>query len=276
MPRFANCIHAGQSFAGAVDGDAVYPLLGVAPMTAGCDYVALDQAARGVAIALSEVRLEAPVLNPGKVICLGLNYLGHVSETKRELPTYPVFFTKFSDSIIGPHDPIEAPPESTQVDYEAEMAVIVGRRGRRISAGNALDHVAGYTIANDVTMRDYQYKSPQWLQGKAWPRSTPLGPWLVTGDEIEHGRALGLRLERNGIELQSSNTELMIFDVPTTIATLSEFVELQPGDVILMGTPDGVGFRREPNVFLEPGDRVRVEIDGIGSMENEVVAENVG
>jgi acylpyruvate hydrolase len=275
MARFANCVRDGESFAGVVDGEQVRPLRGVAPMSAGCEYGALERAERGPSMALSEVRLESPVLAPGKVICLGLNYLGHVTETKRELPTYPVLFTKFPEAIIGPHDPIVAPPESAQVDYEAEMAVVIGRHGRRVRTGDALDYVAGYTIANDVTMRDYQYKSHQWLQGKAWPRSTPLGPWLVTGDEIGDGRSLGLRLELNGVELQASNTELMIFDVATTIATLSEFVELQPGDVILMGTPGGVGFRREPKVFLQPGDTVRVEIDGIGAIENEVVTEDV-
>jgi acylpyruvate hydrolase len=275
MSRFANFVQKGESFAGVVDGDTVRPLQGVGPMTSGCDYGGLEGARRGTAVALSEVRLQAPVLAPGKVICLGLNYLGHVAETNRELPTYPVLFTKFSDAIIGPHDPIVAPPESEQVDYEAELAVVIGRPARRVSATQALDHVAGYTIANDVTMRDYQYKSHQWLQGKTWPQSTPLGPWLVTGDEIDDGRSLGLRLERNGVELQASNTNRMIFDVPTTIATLSEFVELRPGDVILMGTPDGVGFRRDPKVLLRPGDKVRVEIEGIGAIENEVVAEDV-
>jgi acylpyruvate hydrolase len=275
MSRFANFVHEGERFAGLVDGDSVRPLRAVGPMTAGCDYDALAHAAPGPAIALSDVRLQAPVLAPGKVICLGLNYLGHVAETKRELPTYPVLFTKFPDAIVGPHDPIVAPPESEQIDYEAELAVVIGRRARRVSATQALEHVAGFTIANDITMRDYQYKSHQWLQGKTWPRSTPLGPWLVTGGDIDHGRSLDLRLERNGIELQSSNTARMIFDIPTTIATLSEFAELQPGDVILMGTPDGVGFRRDPKVLLRPGDTVRVEIDGIGSIENEVVAEDV-
>jgi acylpyruvate hydrolase len=276
MSRFANFVHDCERFAGVVDGDSVRPLRGVAPMTAGCDFGALESAERGPATALSEVRLLATVLAPGKVICLGLNYRGHVAETKRELPTYPVLFTKFPDAIIGPRDPIVAPPESTQIDYEGELAVVIGRPARRVSAAEALDYVAGYAIANDVTMRDYQYRSHQWLQGKTWPRSTPLGPWLVTGDEIDHGRSLGLRLERNGVELQSSSTDRMIFDVPTTIATLSEFVELRPGDVILTGTPDGVGFRRDPKVLLQPGDTVRVEIEGIGAIENDVVAEDAG
>lgn len=273
--RYANCRSGGSSFVAAVEGDRVRRLAGVEPMTGGTDFAALDDAERGEPIALSEVELLPPVLAPARVICLGLNYGGHVAETKRELPTYPVLFTKFADALIGAHAGIVAPPESQQIDYEAELAVVIGRRARRVSAADALAAVAGCTVANDVTMRDYQDKSHQWLQGKAWPRSTPLGPWLVTGDEIDHGRALDIRLELNGDELQHSNTRHMIFDVATTIATLSEFVDLAPGDMILMGTPDGVGFRRDPQVFLTPGDRVRVEIEGIGSIDNTVVAEEV-
>lgn len=274
--RFANCRIGGEVVVAEVDDRTARPLRGLPAMSAGFDYAALAGAERGVPVAFADVELLAPVLSPGKVICLGLNYRGHVAETKRELPTYPVLFTKFADALVGPYDPILAPPESKQIDYEAELAVIVGRPGRRIAKEGALTVVAGYTVANDVTMRDYQYKSHQWLQGKAWPRSTPLGPWLVTGDEIDHARALRIRLERNGEQLQNSNTERMIFDVPTTISALSEFVSLAPGDVILMGTPDGVGFRREPPVFLRPGDRVRVEIEGIGAIDNPVVAEDVG
>lgn len=275
MTRFANCRSDDRVFAASVEDGVVRPLEGVPPMTAGCDYDSLATARRGDPVPLSAVTLCPPVLAPEKIICLGLNYRGHVSETGREEPDYPVLFTKFADALIGPHDPILAPPESSAIDYEAELAVVIGRFTRRVSLEQALEHVAGYAIANDITMRDYQYRSHQWLQGKAWPRSTPLGPWLTTGDEVDHARALGLRLERNGVRLQSSNTERMIFDVPSTVAMLSEFVNLRPGDVILMGTPEGVGFRRDPKVLLGAGDRVRVEIDGIGAIENEVVDEDV-
>jgi acylpyruvate hydrolase len=236
---------------------------------------ALAAAPRGTGVALDEVTLRPPVLAPGKIICLGLNYRGHVEESNRELPTYPVLFTKFVDTIIGPYDEILAPPESHAIDYEAEMAVIIGRATRRVRAERALDVVAGYTIVNDISMRDYQHRTHQWLQGKAWPQSTPVGPWLVTGDEIGDGASLDIRLTCNGVELQHSNTKLMIFDVPTTIALLSEFVNLAPGDLILMGTPDGVGFRRVPQVLLKPGDHVSVEIEGIGAIANDVVAEDV-
>jgi acylpyruvate hydrolase len=274
--RYANFSYRGERWVGSIDGDLVHPLPGLPVMSAGFDYDALAHAEVGEPIALDDVALLAPVVAPGKVICLGLNYKGHVTETRRELPTYPVLFTKFADAIVGPHDPILAPPESHQIDYEAELAVIVGRPARRVAIDQAHEVIAGYAVANDVTMRDYQYKSHQWLQGKTWPSCTPLGPWLVSGDEIDHGRALEIRLERNGEELQHANTRQMIFDVPTTIATLSEFAQLQPGDVILMGTPAGVGYRRDPKILLVPGDRVRVEIEGIGVIENEVVAEDVG
>ncbi len=273
--RYANCRTGGEPFVADVDGEVVRPLEGRPPMTAGCDYAALAGAPRQAPIPLEDVELLPPVLAPQRIICLGLNYLGHVTETKRELPTYPVLFTKFADALIGAHAPILAPPESSQMDFEAELAVIIGRPARRVQPADALSVVAGFTVANDITMRDYQYKTHQWLQGKAWPSSTPLGPWLVTGDEIGHGAELDIRLELNGRELQHSNTRKMIFDVPTTIAMLSEFVNLAPGDVILLGTPDGVGYRRDPKVLLAPGDRVRVEIEGIGAVDNTVVAEDV-
>ncbi len=273
--RLANVEYEGSVHAAVVEGESAHLLTGVPAISAGFDLPALAAAPRGAELPLSQLTLRAPVLAPGKVICLGLNYRGHVQETGRELPDYPVLFTKFAESIIGPRDDIIAPPESEAVDYEAEMAVVIGRTTRRVSPEAAREVVAGYTVANDVTMRDYQHRSHQWLQGKAWPRSTQLGPWLVSGDEIGDGAALDICLERNGEQLQRSNTSLMIFDVPTTLARLSEFVTLEPGDVILMGTPDGVGFRRDPPVLLTPGDHVTVTIDGIGSIANGVVAEDV-
>jgi acylpyruvate hydrolase len=273
--RLANCSRKGDLFAAVIEADGVHPLLEVRPIGAGVEVDALMTASRGDAVPINEVQLHAPVVPPGKVICLGLNYRDHVTETKRELPSYPVLFTKFSDAIIGPQEPILAPPESQAMDYEAELAVVIGRAGRRVSPDLALELVAGYSVANDVTMRDYQYKSHQWLQGKAWPRSTPIGPYLVTGDEIDDARSLDIRLELNGTEMQRSSTSQMIFDVPTTIATISEFVNLEPGDVVLMGTPGGVGYRRDPKILLRPGDRLLVEIEGIGSIVNEVIAEDV-
>jgi acylpyruvate hydrolase len=275
--RFASCRRGNERFAALVEGDQVRPLAGIHELGAdtGVDVLRAPSLRQGPPVPLADVELLPPVPAPGKIICLGLNYRGHVSETGRELPTYPVLFTKFAASLVGPTAPIVKPPESEQVDYEAELAVVIGRRARRVKPHDAMAAVAGFTVANDVTMRDYQYRTHQWLQGKAWPRCTPLGPFLVTPDEVGDGSGLDIRLELNGAEMQSSNTELMIFDVPTTVALVSEFTELQPGDVILTGTPAGVGYRRDPQVFLQPGDRVRVEIEGLGALDNEVAEEDL-
>ena len=168
---------------------------------------------RDAELSLAEVTLRPVVPRPGKIICVGLNYHAHVAETKRDLPEYPVLFTKFATSLTGPYDPVPCPPESEAIDYEGELAVVIGRRARRVSRERALDVVAGYTVANDVTMRDYQYKTHQWLQGKAWDRSTPLGPMLVTPDEVGDPGALKLRTTVNGQVVQDASTELLIFDV---------------------------------------------------------------
>jgi acylpyruvate hydrolase len=274
--RFANVEAAGEQFAARVDGGMLQRLDGHGPITGGTDFDALRAGlAVGEPFDPASVRLLPVVLSPKRIICLGLNYVGHVQESNRELPTYPVLFTKWSDSLLGAHDAILRPPESSQVDYEAELALIIGRPTRRVPLSRAHEHVAGYTAANDVTMRDYQRKSHQWLQGKAWPASTPLGPYLVTGDEVGDGAQLDISLRLNGRELQRSNTSRMIFDVATTVSTLSEFVALDPGDVVLLGTPDGVGVRRDPPVFLQHGDEVTVEIEGIGELRNPVVDERI-
>ncbi|NRQ32178.1 fumarylacetoacetate hydrolase family protein [Nonomuraea sp. NN258] len=208
----------------------------------------------------------------GKILCVGLNYREHVDETGRELPAYPVWFTKFPSALIGHEDDILLPPESRQVDYEAELAVVIGEPGRRIARADALDHVLGYTVANDVTMRDYQYKTHQWLQGKAWDRSTPIGPELVPADAVDpHKLDISLRL--NGATMQASNTSLLIFDIPTLISLASEFTRVERGDLILTGTPGGVGYRRDPQVFLSDGDVVEVEIEGLGVLRNTVRSE---
>ena len=167
---------------------------------------------------LAEVTLRPVVPQPSKIVCVGLNYLNHVGETGREIPEYPVLFTKFAETLTGPRDPIVLPPESSQVDYEGELAVVIGRPGRRITADAALAHVAGYTIANDVTMRDFQYKTHQWLQGKAWEASTPLGPWLVTPDEVGDPSTLEIALTLNGTVMQQASTAQLMFDIPALIS----------------------------------------------------------
>jgi acylpyruvate hydrolase len=275
--RFASCHHDGRDFAAAIVDDVAIPLAGTAelgPESLGALPAEAPPRDTAGVLPLADVTLRPLIPRAGKVICVGLNYLAHVGETGREIPTYPVLFTKFADALIGPSDDIMLPPESSQVDYEGELAVVIGRAGRRIAPADALGHVAGYAIANDVTMRDFQYKTHQWLQGKAWEASTPLGPYLVTPDEVGDPGTLDLRLSIGDRVLQEASTAQMMFDIPTLIGHISTFVTLRPGDVLLTGTPGGVGFRREPQVFLRPGDTVRVEISGLGAIENAVVAES--
>jgi acylpyruvate hydrolase len=223
---------------------------------------------------LAEVRLLPAVPHPGKIVCVGLNYRAHAEEGGYDVPDYPALFTKFAETLVAAGDPILLPPESAAVDFEAELAFVVGRRVRRASGADALEAVAGYTVANDISMRDYQYRTAQWLPGKNWAASTPLGPFLVTSDEVGDPHELDISLELNGERMQSANTSQFIFDVPTLVATISEFVPLAPGDVVLTGTPSGVGYRRDPKVLLRDGDRVTVEIERVGKLENPVRAES--
>lgn len=273
--RYASVRHEGRPLAGLVDGEELVPLRGITELGTAtpCEVLAdppLDEAAR---LPLTAVRLRPVVPRPGKIICLGLNYRPHVEETGRELPTYPVLFTKFAESLVAHGAPIVAPPESSEMDYEAELAIVVGRALRRAGPEEALAGVAGCTIANDISMRDFQYRTHQWLQGKAWEAATPLGPHLVTLDELGDAGSLAIRLRLNGETMQDDSTARMIFDVPTILGHLSTFVTLQPGDVILTGTPGGVGSRRDPKVTLVPGDRIEVEIERLGVLANEVAAE---
>jgi acylpyruvate hydrolase len=273
--RFASVLHDGTPMAVALRDDAAVPLrdiseLGSATPSAVLSDPPLDEDA---ALPLEGLQLRPVVPRPGKIICVGLNYQAHVEETKRERPEYPVLFTKFTTSLTGPFDPIPLPPEAESVDYEGELVVVIGARARRVAPEAAMDRVAGYTVANDVTMRDYQYKTHQWLQGKAWDASTPIGPALVTTDEVPDPSALRLRTRLNGEVLQDATTDLLMFDVPTLVSIVSEFATLEPGDLILTGTPGGVGYRRDPQRLLADGDVVEVEIDGVGRIENAIVAE---
>ncbi len=274
--RFASVLHNGQPHAVAIDGETAIPIADVAELGAETpnDVLRNPPLDRDAAIDINEATVRPLVPRPGKIICVGLNYKAHIEETNRDDSDYPVLFTKFATSLTGPYDTIAVPPESEAVDYEGELAVVIGEHARRVSAQRAPDVIAGYTVANDVTMRDYQYKTHQWLQGKAWDASTPLGPELVTPDEVGDPGALSLRTLINGEVVQESTTDLMIFPIPTLISVISEFTTLQPGDVILTGTPAGVGFRREPKLLMSDGDVAVVEIDGIGRTENRFHAES--
>ena len=218
----------------------------------------------------ADVKIEAPVQTPGKMICVGHNYREHILEMGRGLPPVPVVFAKFSNTIIGPQDDIPFFPISEQLDYEAEFAFVIGKRARNVPQDQALDYVAGYTIVNDVTYRDLQRRTLQWLQGKTVEGTAPMGPWLVTGDELADPTGLEVVLTVNGEERQRSNTSNLVFSVAYLVEFLSNLMTLEPGDVILTGTPGGVGVARDPQVFLKDGDVVRIEIDRIGALENKV------
>lgn len=276
MMRLLSVEIEGQNRVVEVVGDELLPLGGLTELGAETTIEAVRRAPRDMAstVSAAQAKLRPLVPRAGKVFCVGLNYLSHVEETKRDLPEYPVLFPKFGSSFIAPDADIMLPPESTQVDYEGELAVIIGKTGRRIPESEAENYVLGYTVANDVTMRDYQYKTHQWMQGKAWDDSTPLGPALVTPEEVDIAD-LRITTTLNGEVLQDSRTSLLMFSVPRLISLISEFTTLEPGDIILSGTPGGVGFRRDPQVFLRDGDVVSVEIDKIGRITNRAVSETV-
>jgi acylpyruvate hydrolase len=273
--RFASCLLADRRIAGLVEDDAVRPLRDVVEL--GRDTpseVLADPKLTDERVALTDVTLLPVVPHPGKIICVGLNYRAHAEEGGYDVPDYPALFNKFAETLVAAGDPVLIPPESAAVDFEAELAFVIGRPVRRASGASALEAVAGYTAANDISMRDYQYRTAQWLPGKNWGASTPLGPFLVTPDEVDDPHELDISLELNGERMQSANTSQFIFDVPTLVATISEFIPLAPGDVVLTGTPSGVGYRRDPKVLLSDGDRVTVEIERVGRLENPVAAES--
>lgn len=213
----------------------------------------------------------APVVpNPGKIVCVGLNYRSHILEMGREIPQYPTLFAKYPEALIGPTDPIELAPESEAVDWEAELAVVVGRAVRRAGPDEAAAAIAGFAVLNDVTMRDWQYRTPQWLQGKTFERTTPFGPVLVTPDELPGGPrpAVDITCTVDGEIVQKASTQDLVFDPVTLVEYISTILTLRPGDVIATGTTGGVGHARKPPRYLRDGSRVVTEIAGIGRLDN--------
>jgi 2-keto-4-pentenoate hydratase/2-oxohepta-3-ene-1,7-dioic acid hydratase in catechol pathway len=224
----------------------------------------------GALHALAAVRLLAPVPRSAKYLCIGLNYRDHAEESGMAVPESPIVFAKLPTSVIGPEQPVVLPAHTRQGDYEAELAVVIGRRAKNVPRERALDHVLGYCCTNDVSARDFQFADGQWLRGKACDTFGPLGPFLATRDEIEDPHVLAIRLRLNGKTMQDSNTDQLIFRVPELVAFLSQTITLEPGDVIATGTPPGVGFARKPPVFLRDGDVMEVEIEGLGCLRNPV------
>ena len=226
-------------------------------------------------LSAAELELLPPVPRPPKIICVARNYAAHAAEANVELLEYPNLFIRFPQSLIPDGAPIIVPTVSRDVDWEAELAVIVGRPGKHVAAADALDYVAGYSIFNDVSMRDWQLRVPQFGAGKNFDGSGPFGPALVTKDEVPDPHALDIELRLNGELMQSASTGDMVFSIGDLIEHISSFTTLEPGDVIATGTPAGVGFKRKPPRFLEPGDTVRIEIEHVGVLENPVAAERV-
>lgn len=220
-----------------------------------------------------EVKLRAPIVRPGKIICLGQNYADHAREGGSPIPTTPVLFAKFANTVIGTDEPIVHPRATQRLDYEAEMAVVIGRRAKGVSQEAAMDYVAGYMNFHDVSARDLQNETSQYFKGKSADTFGPCGPYLVTKDEVPDPHALAIRCYLNGELMQSSNTSELIFRVPFLVHHISRTITLEPGDIISTGTPSGVGDHRNPPRYLRPGDVVRVEVAGLGVLENSVVAE---
>lgn len=216
----------------------------------------------------------APVVpRPGKIICQGLNYRSHILEMGDELPAHPTLFAKFHDALVGAHDDVVLPPESDAVDWEAELALVIGTRVRRAAHDEAAAAIAGFTVANDVSMRDWQFRTPEWLQGKTWARSTPVGPWLVDPDEVGGAEPdLAIGCDVDGVVRQASRTSELVFSPVDLVAYASTFVALEPGDLLLTGTPAGVGHGAHPPVYLAPGQVLRTSVEGVGELRNRCVA----
>src|SRR5579863_8506918 len=226
---------------------------------------------KGLFTTLASARLRAPIARPGKITCVGLNYADHAREQGIEPPKSPIFFLKSENTICGPGDKVRIPPNSAQVDYEAEFAVVIGKGGSRIPEVRALEHNAGYMLRNGVTARDFQFSDKQWFRGKSGETFAPTGPWIATRDEVPDPHNLHISLTLNGATMQDSNTSNLIFKVPYLVSYLSQSITLQPGDVISTGTPPGVGVFRKPQVFLKAGDTMTVAVEKLGELTNTVV-----
>ena len=279
--RLVTFSHSGSTRIGRLEEDEIVDLGGsslpstmLALLEAGPEAMATAASSEGPRVALSEARLESPIARPPKILAVGLNYADHVAEANMETPKVPMIFNKQSTSVVGPYDDFHWPRASDKLDYEGELAFVIGKRCRHVPRDRAHEVIAGYTVSNDVSVRDWQIRVPTFTMGKSFDTHCPLGPAIVTVDEIggdpEH---LGIRTFVNGEKRQDSNTEHLIFDCFHLVEHLSTAFTLEPGDVISTGTPGGVGAVMKPPKWLVPGDVIRVEIDGLGAIENTVIEE---
>lgn len=262
-----------------VNGDRLVEIgaTDVGALLASPDWQQRAAAASGASHDVEGADFAPLVPNPGKIVCVGLNYRNHILEMGRELPEHPTLFAKYPEALIGPADDIQLAPESTEVDWEAELAVVIGAAVRRARGSAAEAAIAGFAVLNDVTMRDWQYRSPMWDQGKTWEATTPLGPYLVTPDELPGGvrPALDLKCLVNDEVVQSANTGDLVFDPVALVEYISTILTLRPGDVIASGTPGGVGHARKPPRYLAAGDTLTTDISGLGVARNRAVAEAI-
>jgi len=279
---------AGTAKLGVVQGEAIVDLARAAPdlprdlagliRKGAAAFAAAAEAARKAKAdatrSLASLRFRPPLETAGKIICLGLNYVDHAAEGGHAKPSYPSFFLRCSSSLVAHGEAIWRPRASTQLDYEAELAAIVGRTARHVKAADALGYVAGYSCFNDGSIRDYQRKTTQWTIGKNFDRTGGFGPWFVTADELPPGAAgLSIQSRLNGTVMQNADTSDMLFPVAETVALLSECMTLEPGDILVMGTPAGVGYARKPPVWMKPGDTIEIAIEGVGILSNPIADE---
>ncbi|WP_142060101.1 fumarylacetoacetate hydrolase family protein [Pseudarthrobacter sp. B4EP4b] len=256
------------------DGDILTEIPGfsdVGALLKDATWETTAKAANGATHPLEGADLAAVVPSPGKIICVGHNYRNHIKEMGREVPEYPTLFAKYAESLIGPNDDLALPQESDTVDWEAELAVVIGKQGRRIPEAQAADHIAGYSVLNDISMRDYQFRTIQWLQGKTWEKSTPFGPALVTQDEFTPGPLMTSAVD--GDVQQSTPTSDLVFTPEFLVSYISTIITLNPGDVIATGTPGGVGHAQDPKRYLQEGQVLVTTIEGLGQLTNRVVKE---
>lgn len=278
--KLARFTHNNKTALGRVDGDSVIDLSstdlpsdGAALLAAGSGALSLAASASGPQIALDDVTLEAPISAPQKILAVGLNYKDHIEEVGLPTPEFPMIFNKQSSAAHGPYAPIHLPRVSDKLDYEGELGVVIGRECRHVPRDRAHEVIGGYVVCNDVSVRDWQMRSQTFTMGKSFDTHSPFGPWIVSSDEISDPHNLALKTWVNGELRQDSNTRHLVFDCFDLIETLSTAFTLMPGDLIVTGTPGGVGIGFDPKIFLKAGDVVRIEIEHIGHIENEVINE---